>query len=96
MQLVIDKVNKVFDIQLVNKGCLIYAKHKTWVEGKAGFITAVKDAELTVQYYPGIGNVTNHFFLPVSEVAAGEWEVRWSNDLMAVNEFVLDGEDYEP
>jgi len=90
MSLVIDTVSKIFDITLIKKGCLMYAKHRTWAEGKGGFVTAVKDTEITIQYHPGIGNVTNHFFLPVSEVTAGEWEVRWSEDLTTVSEFIVE------
>lgn len=97
MPLVIDTTHKVFDTTLVKKGCLVYAKHRSWTEGKGGFITAVKDTELTVQYHPGVGNVTNHFFLPASEVAAGDWKIRWSEDLTVVSEFALEGEaDNEP
>ena len=69
----------------------MYAKHRTWPEGKSGFVTAVTDKQITVQYHPGIGNVTNHFFLPADEVAAGEWEVRWSADLKEVNEYKTEG-----
>lgn len=35
---------------------------------------------LRVQYFPEIGNVLNHFFIPVSEVEAGQWNIRYSND----------------
>lgn len=46
-----------------------------------------KRARITVQYHPGIANVTNHFFLPAEEVAAGEWEVRWTKDMKTVYEY---------
>lgn len=87
MGLIVDSVSKVFDTAQIEKGYLVYAKHRTWAEGKAGFVTAVTDTQITVQYHPGIGNVTNHFFLPASEVAAGEWEVRWSKDMSQVNKY---------
>ena len=76
-----DSAEKVFDTLLIEKGFLVYAKHKTWPEGKAGFVTSITEQEIIVQYHPGRGNVTNHFFLPSKEVAAGEWEIRWSKDL---------------
>lgn len=87
MALIIDDVSKVFDTSQINKGALLYARHKTWPEGRKGFVTSVCENELAVQYHPGIGNITNHFFLPAKEVAAGEWEVRWSDDLKTINEY---------
>lgn len=94
MRLIVDSVSKVFDTAQIEKGYLVYAKHRTWTEGKAGFVTAVTEKQITVQYHPGIANVTNHFFLPADEVASGEWEVRWSKDMSAVEEYkVEDGEE---
>lgn len=87
MALIVDTQTKVFDTTKIKKGDLLYAKHKSWPEGKGGFVTAVQTNEITVQYHPGIGNVTNHFFLQVGEVAAGDWEIRWTEDLKVVHEF---------
>lgn len=61
MKLIVDSVSKVFDTSEIEKGYLIFAKHRTWPDGKAGFVTAVNDKRITVQYHPGIANVTNHF-----------------------------------
>ncbi len=91
MGLIVDAVSKVFDAAQIEKGYLVYAKHRTWNEGKAGFVTAITDKQITVQYHPGIANVTNHFFLSADEVASGEWEVRWSKDMSVVNEFKAEG-----
>lgn len=93
MVLIVDAVSKVFDTSQIEKGYLVFAKHRTWPDGKAGFVTAVTETQITVQYHPGIGNVTNHFFLPAKEVAAGEWEVRWSKDMSQVNEYKAGGEE---
>lgn len=93
MALIVDTVTKVFDTTLVKRGYLMYAKHRSWPDGKAGFVTAVTDKQITVQYHPGIANVTNHFFLPADEVATGEWEVRWSEDLSKVEELEGGGGD---
>lgn len=94
MGLIVDSVSKVFDTAQIEKGYLVYAKHRTWTEGKAGFVTAITDKQITVQYHPGIANVTNHFFLLADEVASGEWEVRWSKDMSTVEEYKTeDGEE---
>ena len=92
MGLLKDSVIKVFDARSIKKGNLVYGKHQTWQEGKAGFVTAVTEEELTVQYHPGIANVTNHFFIPASEVADGQWELRWSDDLSEIHEFKIEGD----
>lgn len=84
MALIIEKPVTVFDTEQVKRGYLLWGKHRTWSEGRAGFVTAVTKDCLTVQYYPGIGNVTNHFMIPVSEAADGQWEIRWSSDMSQV------------
>ena len=38
----------------------------------------------------GIGNVTNYFIIPASEVVGGEtWELKWTNDMITIK---TDGE----
>ncbi len=81
MSLVIEKQRAVFDMSQIKRGYLLWGRHSTWNEGKAGFVTAATENQLIIQYYPGIGNVTNHFIIPVSEVADGQWEIRWSADM---------------
>ncbi len=87
MALVEEKPQKVYDLSRIKAGWLFYGRHKTWEEGKAGIVTSATEKELVVQYYPGIANVTNHFFIPAAEVYAGEWEIRWSADMSEVYEY---------
>lgn len=84
MALVNEKPKQVYDLTQIKPGWLFYGKHKTWEKGKAGIVTSATENELVVQYYPGIANVTNHFFIPAAEVYAGEWEIRWSADMSEV------------
>ena len=77
---------RVFDLSQIRCGDLLWGRHYTWKDGKAGFVTSAAEKQLIVQYYPGIGNVTNHFVVPVSEAAEGQWEIRWSSDLTEVRE----------
>ncbi len=84
MALITEKPTAAFDLTQIRRGCLLWAKHFSWNEGKAGFVTTAREDQLIVQYYPGIGNVTNHFMIPVSEAAEGQWEIRWSADLSSV------------
>ena len=94
MSLVIEKPRVAFDMSQIERGHLLWGRHSTWSEGKAGFVTAATEDQLIVQYYPGIGNVTNHFMIPVSEAVSGQWEIRWSADMSEVFEYGIkaDGE----
>lgn len=87
MALVVEKPKAAFDLSLIKRGDLLWGRHLAWSEGKAGFVTSATEERLTVQYFPGIGNVTNHFAISVSEVSGGQWEVRWSPDLKEINEY---------
>ena len=89
MPLVTEKPAAAFDLAQIRRGDLLWGRHSTWDRGKAGFVTSATEGQLIVQYYPGIGNVTNHFIIPVSEAAEGQWEIRWSSDLAKVYECIL-------
>ena len=86
MALLIEKPVTAFDLSEIKRGYLLWGRHSTWNEGKAGFVTSATESQLIVQYYPGIGNVTNHFIVPASEVAEGQWEIRWSVDMADIRE----------
>lgn len=94
MALVTEKPVAAFDLTQIERGYLLWGRHRTWSEGKAGFVTSATESQLIVQYHPGIGNVTNHFIIPASEVVDGQWEIRWSADMEEVQEygFRADGE----
>lgn len=87
MSLVIEEPVATFDLAQIRRGDLLWGRHNTWTEGKAGFVTSATKEQLIVQYHPGIGNVTNHFFIPVSEVTDGQWEIRWSANLADIYEY---------
>lgn len=78
--LIVDNTGKKFSKEEIPRGTVIYAKHGTWDKGETGIVTSVTEEMLRVQYFPEIGNVLNHFFIPVSEVEAGQWNIRYSND----------------
>ncbi len=97
MALVTEVPRAAFDMKEIKRGHLLWGRHRTWNEGKAGFVTSVTEDQIIVQYYPGIGNVTNHFIIPVSEAADGQWEIRWSADMVDIQEYNIkaDGEPQE-
>lgn len=87
MALITEKPESVFDTSEVKTGYLLYAKHFSWKEGIGGFVAAVTDKEIVVQYHPKIGNVTNHFIMQAKDVAVGDWEIRYSADLSEVTAY---------
>lgn len=87
MALIVKKNSEVFDTAQIKRGCLCFARHQSWPEGRCGFATAVTEREIMVQYHPGIGNITNHFSVLAQDVAAGQWEFRWSDDLKVIGEY---------
>ena len=87
MALVTEKPRAAYDLIEIKRGHLLWGRHRTWNEGKAGFVTSATEDQLIVQYFPGIGNVTNHFIIPVSEAVEGQWEIRWSADMSEVKEY---------
>ncbi len=93
MALVIEKPVAAYDLTQIKAGYLFYGKHRTWNEGKSGIVTSVTEKQMTVQYYPGIANVTNHFVIPAEEIIAGEWEVRWSADMSEISELKSDSQE---
>ena len=84
-ELITEKPETVFDTSEIKAGYLVFAKNRSWNEGLAGFVTAVTDKEVLVHYHPGIGNVTNHFFIRANEVVAGDWEIRYSADMSEIH-----------
>lgn len=92
MALVMEKPAVSYDLTQIGRGYLLWGKHRSWTEGKAGFVTSATKDQLIVQYHPGIGNVTNHFVILVSEVVSGQWEIRWSADMSEVFEYGINAD----
>lgn len=81
MTLIKTNIAPFFDLDKVHKGDLIRAKHATWKESKNGVITGATRDALTVLYYAGIGNVSNHFVITANEVDCGEWSGKCTADM---------------
>lgn len=93
MELIVIENRPVFDTTQVERGDLVYARHRSQETGRGGIITRVTAEKLTVQYHPRVGNVTNHFEIPISEVAEGQWEIRWSKDLLEIGDVEMVSEE---
>lgn len=93
MALVFEQPTSTFDLKQIKRGYLFWGKHCTWNQGEAGFVTSATEKLLIIQYHPRIGNVTNHFRVPISEVVDGQWGIRWSADMSEVFEYGIKKED---
>ena len=80
MALVVEQPIATFDLSEIARGDLVYGKHRTWPEGKAGFVTSATEKELIVQYHPGID---------------GQWEIRYSHDMSEVKTYGIGEQDTE-
>ena len=95
MGVVVKQPIATFDLSEIARGDLVYGKHRTWPEGKAGVVTSATEKELIVQYHPGIGNVTNHFRISIDEAVDGQWEIRYSHDMSEVKTYGIEEQDTE-
>ena len=43
MGLIQEKPTASFDLNKIRRGCLLWGKHSSWTEGKAGFVTAAME-----------------------------------------------------
>lgn len=84
MDILQEKIQHVFNQELLKKGDLIFAKHQFWEEGRTGLITDVTEEAIRVQYIPSIGNITNYFLIHQKDVLEKEWLIRVSNDLKTI------------
>ncbi|MCD8011647.1 MAG: DUF5026 domain-containing protein [Lachnospiraceae bacterium] len=87
MGLLKESTNTLFDTDAIQKGAMIYAKHECWDEAKSGIVSAVKSDGIRVLYHPNIANVTAFFNIFADDVANGEWQIRWSEDLETIYQY---------
>ena len=78
-----DDTRQIFNVSEVHSGTIVYARRKEWHEGITGIVMETSAERLRIQFLPLVQNVVNHCFVPASEVAAGLWELRYSNDGLA-------------
>lgn len=87
MQIITKKEDIKFNLDVVKESWCVYIKHISWEQGITGYISALSKDSMTIQFCPGIRNVSNHTFVTAESVAKGEWELRISPDLKDIFEF---------
>jgi len=90
MALITTKQIDVFDTSLISKGDLIHVERSSWSEPKNGIVIYVSGQKIVFLHYPGIANVTNRQVLYASEVDDGTYKIRWSSDMVTVNEYIAE------
>ena len=95
MALVKTVEKSVFDTKLVNEGDLIYVGYVKWIDPILGIVIRVSERDITILYHPKIANVTNRHVLRAEAVVEGGYTIRWTSDLVTVNEYSSVVEDSE-
>lgn len=71
----------IFDDEIVKPNGFIRAKYHTWPTFKNGLVTCVNSGELTCLFQTGATSATSYFVVKACEVAAGSWQIIYSNEL---------------
>jgi len=82
--------NATFNMNEIEVGYLIWAKHNTWEVGMTGIVVSVNANQITVQFPNRIGSSTNHFIINAADV--GLWKIRYSENLEKIMEYSEGGE----
>jgi hypothetical protein len=80
--LIKETTNDVIDTKEIGRGSLIWAKHRSWKEGKSGIVENVTEQKIIVRFLPSTQNIENHFMIYASELVEDAWTVRYSSDGM--------------
>ena len=90
--LIIRNPTNVFDTDEIQRGTLIYAKHKSWSVGEQGFVVSVTGRTRSLcntRRRSGMSRTT--FFIYADEVANGDWEIRYSKDMQTIVRYPEEG-----
>ena len=82
MDLIIKGENSTFNPEIVKRGGLIRAQHVTWCEPRNGLITLVGRDYARVLFLTGVNAAASYFTIRASEVAAGQWTILLTNDMI--------------
>ena len=81
--LIVKEPTEKFNTEEIRRGTLVYAKHKTWRMEKKGLLQQqVKMSDCAVSAKDR--KCHKSLFLRAEEVAKGDWEVRYTNDMETI------------
>jgi len=70
-----------FNLDVIKPSGFIRAKYHTWKDYRNGLVTFVKPDKLTCLFQTGANSTVSYFAVKAAEVAAGNWDIIYSNDL---------------
>lgn len=85
MRLLSDVHLQVFDSEALKRGCAVRFKNKDSTIDRLGLVFKTSPEKITVLYANVQNSATSYFDIFAKDVAKGEWEVFWSQDLEHVH-----------
>lgn len=70
-----------FNLDIIKQSGFVVGKHKSWKYFRNGLVTFAEPRKLTVLFQTGAHASTSYFVVKASEVAAGDWDITYSNDM---------------
>lgn len=83
-EIIIPTEGVIFNLDVIKRGNFIYAKGKTWTEGRNGLIVRANEQEITAIFLTE-NSAAGYFKIKIGEI--GEYEMRISGDLTEVMEY---------
>lgn len=81
MKFITTDEHPVFADDVIKNRGLIRATYLTWESPRNGLIVYAGKEFLRVIFLTGVNTSASYFNIKASEVAAGQWDIRWSADM---------------
>ena len=81
MDIIRYKESPTFDGDIVKQSGFIQARYRTWPCARNGLVSCVTRDRLTCLFPKGTGAAVAYFVIRANEVADGNWEITYRNDL---------------
>lgn len=89
----VERVTKdLFNLDAIKEGDLVYVESPLWEEPKTGIVLKRAEDKIVIIQHPRIANVTLRFTLDPGFLEECSCTVRWSSDLVDVNEYIAGSE----
>lgn len=84
MSLVKQESNPVYDLTLITRGTCVRVTKRGDTTARNGIVTEAKKGKITILYTNKQDTAVTYLDIPVSEVVAGLWEIRYTTDFETV------------
>lgn len=84
MDILITGETLIFNGEVVRQSGLIRGKYHTWKDFRNGLVSRVQPDALTILFQTGANSSTSYYRIKAAEVAAGLWELIYTNDFDVV------------